>query len=164
MILVSSCLLGVHAKYDGTVNNKNELLMKYVHLGKYLPVCPEQIGGLPTPRPPVEIIGGIGSDVSNGKAKIKTLQQEDITALFLKGAEETLRLALLFSVKAAVLKERSPSCGVHQIYNGRFSQTVRTGSGVTAALLRQHGIEVYSEEEISEERLRELLDHNVISE
>ena len=67
MILVSSCLLGVHAKYDGTTSNKNELLMKYCHLGKYIPVCPEQLGGLRTPRNPVEILGGSGDDVLKGK-------------------------------------------------------------------------------------------------
>lgn len=148
MIMVSSCLLGIHAKYDGTLTNKNDLLMKYCHLGKYLPVCPEQMGGLPTPRPPVEITGG---------AAINNIGQ-DVTAQFKKGAEQCLYLATIFNVKAAVLKERSPSCGVRKINDGSFSQVVRDGKGITAALLSEKGIPVYSEEDLTEELLCKLLE------
>lgn len=158
MILVSSCLLGIHAKYDGSVNNLNDLLMKYCYLGKYIPVCPEQLGGLTTPRKPVELIGGSGSDVFKGRARAENSAREDVTADFLRGAQETLRLTRIFPVKAAILKERSPSCGVHQIYDGGFSHVLRQGSGVTAELLRQNGIPVYSEEDLSEELLKRLLD------
>lgn len=160
MIIVSSCLLGVNAKYNGTASNKNELLMKYCHLGKYLPVCPEQLGGLGTPRKPVEIIGGSGEDIIRGLRKAKNSLQEDVTKEFTRGAEETLRLAQLFQVKAAILKERSPSCGVHKIYNGEFSHEIRAGSGVTAELLRQNGILTYSEEDLCEDLLIQLIREN----
>lgn len=153
MILVSSCLLGVHAKYDGTVSNKNDLLMKYCHLGKYIPVCPEQLGGLGTPRNPVEIIGGNSCDLLAGSAKAKNNEKEDVTEQFLRGAEETLRLAKIFRVKAAILKERSPSCGVHMIYNGNFEHITLEGRGVTAELLSRSGITLYSEEDLTEELL-----------
>jgi uncharacterized protein YbbK (DUF523 family) len=158
MILVSSCLLGVYAKYDGTMTNQNECLMKYCHLGKYIPVCPEQLGGLCTPRKPVELIGGSGCDVLCGSAKAENSLREDVTEQFRRGAEETLRLTRIFPVRAAILKERSPSCGVHKIYDGEFSHVLKEGSGVTAELLRQNGIEIYSEEDLSEELLRRLLD------
>lgn len=148
MIIVSSCLLGIHAKYDGTLTNKNDLLIKYAHLGKYLPVCPEQLGGLPTPRPPAEITGDAVIN-SNG---------EDVTYQFKKGAQQCLYLASVFSVKAAILKERSPSCGVHKVYDGSFSQVVRDGKGITAALLSEIGIPVYSEEDLTKELLCELLE------
>lgn len=158
MILVSSCLLGVYAKYDGTPKNKNDLLLKYCRQGKYLPVCPEQLGGLGTPRSPVEIIGGSGGDVLAGLTAAKNSRQEDVTQEFIRGAEETLRLARIFQVKAAILKERSPSCGVNRIYNGDFNGIIREGSGVTADLLRQNGIQIYSEEDLTEDLLKELLE------
>ncbi len=148
MNMVSSCLLGLSGKYDGTVTNKNDLLMKHISLGKYLPICPEQLGGLPTPRPPVEITGGLAI---NNKG-------QDVTAQFIKGAEQCLYLAGLFPVKAAILKERSPSCGVREIYDGTFSQVVRQGKGLTAVLLADRGIPVYSEEDLTEELLCKLLD------
>jgi len=148
MIMVSSCLLGVHAKYDGTFTNKNDLLMKYSHLGKYLPVCPEQLGGLPTPRPPVEITGG---------SAINNIGQ-DVTVQFKKGAEQCMYLAAIFPVKAAILKERSPSCGVHKIYDGSFMHVVLEGKGVTAAVLNEKGIPVYSEEDLNEALLCKLLE------
>lgn len=148
MIMVSSCLLGVHAKYDGTAANKVDLLMKYCYLGKYLPVCPEQLGGLTTPRPPVEITGG---------SAINNIAQ-DVTVQFKKGAEQCLYLAAIFPVKAAILKERSPSCGVHKIYDGSFKHVVLEGRGVTAATLREKEIPVYSEEDLTEALLCELLE------
>ncbi len=148
MIMVSSCLLGIHAKYDGAATNKNDLLMKYSHLGKYLPVCPEQLGGLPTPRPPAEITGGL---------VINNIGQ-DVTAKFKKGAEQCLYLAAIFPLKAAILKERSPSCGVHKVYDGSFRHIALEGKGVTAALLSEKGIPVYSEEDLTETLLCELLE------
>lgn len=158
MILVSSCLLGIHSKYDGSLNNQHDLLMKYSHLGQYLPVCPEQLGGLQTPRKPVEIIGGTGSDVLAGTARTENTESVNLTSEFIKGAQETYRLTKIFPIKAAILKERSPSCGVHQIYDGGFRHVIREGSGVTAELLRQNGIEVFSEEDLTEELLVRLLE------
>lgn len=158
MIIVSSCLLGVHAKYDGTVTNKNYLLLKYSYLGQYLPFCPEQLGGLTTPRAPVEIIDGSGEDVLQEKTKAINSIGEDVTSQFKKGAEQSLYLAEIFSIKAAILKERSPSCGVHKIYDGSFRHVIREGQGVTAAILSWKGIPVYSEEDITEALLCKLLD------
>ncbi len=114
--------------------------------GKAVLVCPEQLGGLPTPRPPAEIVGGNGADVLDGKAKVMTNDHTDVTAEFVRGAEQTLKIAQSVSAKYAVLKESSPSCGSSLIYNGTYTKTKQPGFGVTAALLRRHGIEVYSEE------------------
>lgn len=149
MIMVSACLLGIHAKYDGSGSNKNDLLMKYSHLGQYLPFCPEQLGGLNTPRLPVEIIDGVKAVNSIG---------EDVTGQFAKGAEQSLYLTGIFPIKAAILKERSPSCGVHKIYDGSFSHMVIEGKGVTAKILAAKGIPLYSEEDLTEELLMEILE------
>jgi uncharacterized protein YbbK (DUF523 family) len=131
--------------------------MKYCHLGKYLPICPEQLGGLTTPRAPVEIIHGSGEEVLKGIAKIKNNLGKDVTAEFRKGAEQLLYISQKMPVTAAILKERSPSCGVHKIYDGSFKHVVKEGKGVAAAMLYQHNIPVFSEEEMTEELLRELL-------
>lgn len=156
MIIVSSCLLGTNSKYDGN-SNANDLLMQYSHLGKYIPLCPEQLGGLPTPRPPVEIIGGSGEDVLYNGQKACGEQGQDLTGQFIKGAEEVLKITRAFPVTAAILKERSPSCGSNLIYDGTFRHITKPGQGVTAALLREHGIPVYSETEITIELLEKLL-------
>jgi uncharacterized protein YbbK (DUF523 family) len=156
MILISSCLLGIHAKYDGG-NNYTELLARYAKLGKYLPVCPEQLGGLTTPRQPVEIVGGSADDVLNGRAKAVTVSGVDVSGPFIKGAQEVAAIARNFPVTAAILKERSPSCGVSSIYDGSFGHVVIRGQGVTALLLKELGIPVYSETEVAEELLLRLL-------
>jgi len=156
MILVSSCLLGLKTRYDGKAND-NSIIMNYSHLGKYIPVCPEQLGGLSTPREPAEITEGSGEDVLDGKSNVVTNTGEDGTEYFIRGAEEVLNLAKTFPVKAAILKDRSPSCGVNRIYNGDFSSTIQNGQGVTAAILRKHGIPIYSEEDVTEDILKELL-------
>lgn len=157
MILVSSCLLGIHSKYDGSLSNINNLLMKYVGTGKFLPICPEQIGGLSTPRFPSETIGGTGEDVINNNASVINDHGQDVTDEFVKGAEQVLYMAQHMSVTSAILKERSPSCGSHKVYDGNFNGTVKDGMGVTCALLKQNGIPVYSEEEVTEELLERLL-------
>lgn len=156
MIIVSSCLLDIHSKYDGH-SNANELLMQYSHLGQYLPLCPEQLGGLTTPRPPVEIIGGSGEDVLFNGMRARDEQGRDVTAEFVKGAAEVLKIARAFPVAAAILKERSPSCGSSLIYDGTFQHITKPGQGVTAALLRSHGIPVYAETELTRELLMQLL-------
>ena len=157
MILVSSCLLDVHSKYDGT-SNANALLMKYTHLGKYIPVCPEQLGGLPTPRSPVELAGGSGEDVLLKGGKAYDQQGRDVTAQFVRGAEEVLKISRAFPVTAAILKQRSPSCGSSLIYDGTFAHRTKPGRGVTAALLDRYTIPVYSEEELTPELLEKLLE------
>lgn len=133
-ILVSACLLGVNCKYDGG-NNLNEKVLKYLEDKEVIPVCPEIMGGLSTPRPPSEITG---NEVMNN-------QNQNVTKEYTKGAEETLKLAKLFNVKKALLKAKSPSCGNGRIYDGTFSRTLTSGDGITVRLLKENGIEVISE-------------------
>ena len=135
-ILVSACLLGVPCRYDGTgqVDERIVALAKTRHL---IPVCPEQLGGLPTPRPSAERSG----------TRVLTRDDRDVTAPFLRGAEETLRLARLFSCRIAILKANSPSCGSGQIYDGRFCGRLVPGDGMTAALLKQDGLTALSEKD-----------------
>lgn len=145
MILVSACLLGVNCKYSGG----NNLLDKALDLGCHIvPVCPEQLGGLATPRPPAEIVGGDGHDILAGRAKVLTLSGENVTKHFIDGAEMTALLAEITGAQTAVLKANSPSCGVNHIYDGTFSHCKRSGDGVTAALLKQRGLKVITEEEL----------------
>lgn len=114
-----------------------------VQRGEAVFVCPEQLGGLSTPRPPARIHGGTGADVIDGKAKVLTNKGVDVTEQFLKGAHEALKMAQLVNAREAILKERSPSCGSDHIYG---DDGMIDGQGVTAALLERHGIKVYSEE------------------
>lgn len=144
MIIISSCLAGLATRYDGR-DNFQEGIAKLLKEGKAVLVCPEQLGGLPTPRPPAEIVGGNGEDVLEGKAKVMTSGGIDVTEEFIRGAEQTLKTAQAVNAKSAILKESSPSCGSNLIYDGTYSKTKQPGFGVTAALLRRHGIEVYSE-------------------
>lgn len=146
MMLVSACLAGCRCRYDGS-SRPDHQLEELVAKGEALPVCPEQLGGLPTPRSPAQIVGGDGDDVLEGRARVLTEEGVDVTAAFLKGAEETLRMARLVGATVAILKERSPSCGSAVIYDGTFSGATRKGRGVTAALLAGHGIVVRSEED-----------------
>lgn len=156
MILVSACLLGHKVRYNGSAD-EHPLLMKYNEMGKFITICPECLGQLSIPRPPVEIINGNGQDVLAGAAKIMSKLEEDLTVNFIVGAEKLLTIAEQYGIKAAILKERSPSCGVHQIYDGTFSGRKIVGEGVAAALLRQHGIKLYSEEDVTEPLLKEIL-------
>lgn len=154
MILVSSCLLGNKVKYSGG-SNDNELLMKY---GMYLTaICPESLGELPIPRPPAELQEGDGHDVLSGKAKVINKWGQEITEHFLKGAELVAELVKKKKVQVAILKANSPSCGNSLIYDGSFSGAKVSGQGVTAALLTQNGVKVYSEKEIDEDLLQRII-------
>lgn len=136
-ILISACLLGIRCRYDGAgkYDASIERLMEKHHL---IPVCPEIYGGLPTPRAPSERAGD----------RVVSKEGRDVTAAFQKGAEETLVLAKLFQCQYAILKERSPSCGHGEIYDGTFSGKLAKGSGVTAELLAKNGIKVLGESQI----------------
>lgn len=137
-LVVSACLVGVRCRYNGE-SCEIPQLMKLVAEGKALPICPEQLGGLPTPRPKAEIVNGSGEDVISRKTRVVTEDGIDVTGSFLKGANEVLRLAMLIGSKSAILKQKSPSCGCGRIYNrGKLV----TGNGVTTALLLQNGIDV----------------------
>jgi len=138
-ILVSACLAGVNCRYDGK-NNDNIKIKKLIESGKdIIFVCPEQLGGLSTPRVPAELIGD----------KILDKTGKDVTSNFQKGAEETLKIAKMFNIKFAILKAKSPSCGSKQIYDGTFSDTLTKGEGVTTTLLKKNGIEIINEYEIT---------------
>lgn len=157
MIIVSSCLLGISARYDGG-HNASELLLRYAGRGCFLPLCPEQLGGLSTPRQPAEITGGDGQDVLAGRARVIGQSGVDLTAAFTRGAEQLLTIVRTFPVTAAILKARSPSCGVGRIYDGSFSHTQTAGSGVAAVVLAALGLPLYTEETIDEKILLTLLD------
>ena len=137
MILISACLLGCACRYDGQ-SKPHPLALELAKQGLAVPVCPEQLGGLSTPRQPSERRGD----------RVVTRDGRDVTAEYRRGAEETLRLAQLYGCGAAVLKERSPSCGCGRIYDGTFTGTLTGGDGLTAALLKENGIRVYGESEI----------------
>ena len=138
-VLVSACLLGVNCRYNGVP--EEDVAVKALLAGEditLIPVCPEQMGGLPTPRTPSERKGD-GVVSSEG---------EDRTEAFTRGGEEALRLAKLYGCKAALLKERSPSCGNKEVYDGSFTGTLVSGEGVTAELLRKNGVKVFGESEM----------------
>jgi len=147
-VLVSACLAGVPSRYDATGSFQNEVA-KLVAEGRAVPVCPEVDGGLGTPRPPAEIVGGDGADVIEGRARVLTKEGEDVTSAYLKGAHIALEAAQRSGARVAILKARSPSCGRGAIYDGTHSRSLTTGDGVTVALLRKHGIEVLSEEDVA---------------
>lgn len=138
-ILISACLLGVCCRYDGA-SKPHPLAVELAEKHELIPVCPEQLGGLATPRPPAE---------RQGKAVIAKTGA-DVTEQYRRGAEEALKLCRLLGCEAAVLKERSPSCGSGEIYDGTFTGTLIAGDGVTAELLKAHGIPVYGESWIQE--------------
>ncbi|ABW19375.1 DUF523 domain-containing protein [Alkaliphilus oremlandii] len=149
MVLISGCLIGVNCKYNGKHNLREEILTHFN--GENLaPICPEQLGGLTTPRLPAEIQGGDGKDVLHGRAKVVRSDGVDVTEEFIKGANETLKIAKSLGITKAILKAKSPSCGAGKIYDGSFSDIIIDGDGVTTALLKENGIEVYSDEEFSE--------------
>jgi len=144
-LLVSACLVGIPCRYDGG-SCPHDQLQALAAQGDALPLCPEVGGGLPTPRPPAEIRGGDGGDVLEGRAQAVNVEGKDVTAEFLAGAEKALRVACRWDIKEAILKARSPSCGVGQTYDGSFSGRLAEGDGVTAALLKREGIIVKNEE------------------
>jgi len=137
-VIVSACLLGINCRYDGA-NSVDESLIEQLKDSHVVPVCPEQLGGLPTPRAAAEICGGDGFDVLSGLARVVNIEEEDVSEQFIKGAKEVLEIAGLAGAKKAYLKEKSPSCGVSLIKCGNLE---KNGSGVLAAFLSKEGIEL----------------------
>ena len=133
-IIVSACLLGVSCRYDGN-SKPNEKIIDLKEKYNLIPICPEIMGGLPTPRMPAEIKDG----------RVKTENGIDVTEEYTKGADEAIQLAKLFGCKKAILKENSPSCGCGKIYNGEFTRTLKDGNGITAELFMKNGIDVFGE-------------------
>jgi uncharacterized protein YbbK (DUF523 family) len=145
-ILVSACLLGLNTRYDGA-RKTHPAVLKWLAEQDWIPIpiCPEQLAGLPTPRTRTFFARGDGADVLEGLGEVVDEDGLNRNATFLRGAQESLKIARLTGCRLALFKERSPSCGVHQVYRG---PTKIDGLGVTSALLKQHGLTLYSEEDI----------------
>lgn len=137
MILISACLAGVNCRYDGG-NCYNEKIMELVKNGEAILVCPEQLGGLSTPRVPAEIING----------KVISKDGIDVTEEYKKGATEVLKLAKCLNINKAIFKSKSPSCGCEIIYDGTFSGNKVNGNGITTQVLLDNGINVITEKDI----------------
>lgn len=149
-ILVSRCLLGQAVRYDGGCHGPFGLLQEWQSAGRVIPLCPEVAGGLPIPRPAAEIVGGQGDQVLDGLVAVRTEDGEDVSPQFLAGAVEAVRLAHQHSIRIAVLKARSPSCGNLHNYDGSFSGRTVPGIGVTAAALQRLGVRVFNEEQLAQ--------------
>lgn len=141
MIFVSACLVGINCKYNGS-NNYNKKIFDMIKEGKAIPICPEQLGGLSTPRDPTELKN------INGKIYAINNKGNDVTVQFERGANEVLKLAKSLNIKKAILQPRSPSCGIGKIYSGNFDNKLIDGDGILVQLLKENGIEVVSCDEI----------------
>ena len=140
MYIISACLVGVNCKYNGE-SNKDDDIINFLKDKNYVPICPEQLGGLTTPRNPVEIIGD------------KALDEDgiDYTLNFVKGAEESLKIVeMMKDIEGIILKDGSPSCGSNKIYDGTFSNQKINGMGYTAKLLKEKKYLIFSEKELLE--------------
>ena len=137
MRLCSACLLGIDCKWDGK-SKPNEKVVELSRREILIPICPEQLGGLPTPREPSEQLGD----------KVTTKSGKDVTEQYSRGANETLKIARFYKIKKAILKQKSPSCGCGKTYDGTFTGKLIDGDGVTTALLKRNGIEVITEENL----------------
>ncbi|MEW7855632.1 DUF523 domain-containing protein [Pseudomonas chlororaphis] len=149
-ILVSRCLLGHRVRYDGGASGPFDQLASWQAEGRVVALCPEVAGGLPTPRAAAEIPGGQGGEVLDGLARVITTEGEDVSAEFLSGARQALELVHEHGIRIAVLKANSPSCGNLLTYDGSFRGVKVSGEGVTAALLKRAGVQVFSELELAE--------------
>ncbi len=136
-VLCSACLLGITCRYDGRAKPNNQVIA-LASKENLIPVCPEILGGLPTPRERAEI----------KKDRVFTLTGKNQTRKFKKGAKQVLKIAKLFKVETAIFADKSPSCGVYHIYDGSFSNRLIKGEGICTRLLRQHGIKVITPKDI----------------
>jgi len=150
MKICSACLLGIECRY----NNKsaaNKKILKLARKDVLIPVCPEQLGGLPTPREPTGIYGGVGEDVLKRKATVRVARDgKNLTEKYVKGAKETLKIIKLLNIKEAILKQTSPSCGCGKTWqlDKNFKNHKINGNGVLAALLKKNGIKIITEEDL----------------
>jgi uncharacterized protein YbbK (DUF523 family) len=152
MRVVSACLVGINCRYNGT-SRRIPKLIKELKEGKVLPLCPELLGGLPTPRPACGILGGTGEDVLTGKATVIGRNGKDFTKKFVKGAREFLRITKELEIKEVVSKKTSPSCSVGKVWqmsreNGKLRNRLVESDGVLTVLLKQNGIKVISERDL----------------
>ena len=144
-ILISACLLGVACRYDGLSKPLDSEIIEKLRTEYHLiPVCPEVMGGLPTPRIPAEI---------SSDGKVFRSDGVEVTENYIRGAQEALRLARIFECDTALMKEKSPSCGAGKIYDGTFTKTLTSGNGIAAELLQKNGLQIVGESEIFSEKL-----------
>lgn len=151
-MIVSACLAGVNCRWDGGSRPCEEII-NLVRMGKALPICPEQLGGLPVPRSPAGVLNGTGEDVLSGETIVTDKKGQNITKQFLKGSREVLKIAKKLGIKEAVLKRTSPCCGVGKVWRmsrkgNKLSNKLVDGDGVLTALLKKNGITVKSEKDI----------------
>jgi uncharacterized protein YbbK (DUF523 family) len=137
MYLVSACLAGVKCRFDGQAKPCAKVI-EMVRRGEAIPVCPEQLGGLPTPRPAAE----------QRKGRIVTSDGKDMTSAFQHGADEALKIGLIAGCDQAILKSKSPSCGCGRVYDGTFTKKLVVGDGIFTQLMKKNGISVQTEEQI----------------
>ena len=152
-LVISACLLGVACNHEGR-GSPRAVVDELARLYRLVPVCPEVLGGLPTPRAAAELQGGDGADViagpaagGSGAARVVNTEGEDVTAAYRRGAEAAVAVARAVGATRAVLKARSPSCGSAAVYDGTFSRHLVPGRGVAAAALAAAGLTVGSEED-----------------
>jgi len=142
-IIISACLCGHICRYDGA-KLEHLRLAALAATGLAVPVCPEMLGGLPTPRAPCELIRG----------RARTADGKDLTAMFMAGAAQVLEIAVAHGIRTAILRERSPSCATSHIYDGSFSGRLIPGMGLTAALLQQNGLTLFNENNVPQNLMR----------
>jgi uncharacterized protein YbbK (DUF523 family) len=147
VVLVSACLLGTCCNHEGR-GSARPRVQALTNSARLVPICPEVVGGLGTPRDAAEIVGGDGADVLAGTACVMTGTGVDVSAAYRRGAAAAVELARAVGATRAVLKARSPSCGADAVYDGTFTRTLDSGAGVTAAALRAAGIDVVSDEDL----------------
>lgn len=149
-ILVSPCLIGIQTRWDESCD-EIEALSDLVRSGQAVFLCPEQLGGLTTPREPAEIEKGrTAKDVLRGDAKVFTITGKDVTKQFVGGAQRILKFCREMGIESAIMKADSPSCGSQRTYDGTFTGTIIPGRGITAELLEQNGIRVFNEKNYRE--------------
>jgi uncharacterized protein YbbK (DUF523 family) len=150
-LLISACLVGQKVRYNATdaksAWTQTGLLERWQAEGRLVAFCPELAGGFPVPRPAAEIAGGTGAEVLTGQAQVIEQNGNTVSEFFILGAHKALQEAQRLGIRAAILKEGSPSCGVHVLYQGDFSGQMKAGRGVTTELFEQNGIRVFNEQE-----------------
>lgn len=148
MKFCSACLLGIRCAWDGKLRYRNQKVIRLSKKEILVPICPEQLGGLSTPRSPQELQNCSGEEVLDKKGKVLNKEGKDVTKQFLVGANETLKIAKILNIEEFIAKQKSPSCGYGKTYDGSFTGRLIKGNGVTTALLARNGIKIIPEEEL----------------
>jgi len=147
MILVSACLAGINCNYKGE-SKPNKKIIELIKKGKAIPICPEQLGGLATPRSGARILSNKGLDIIENRSRLITDDSQDVTDQYLRGAQEILKIIDDFNVLTVILKQGSPSCGNGKTQGGEERRELVQEDGVTVALLKKNGVQVYSEDDL----------------